>query len=664
LDSFSPATLLDIAVALLALCLPGTALYMVTSWALGRNAGTPWAAFLPGVGLSVAFWPLLLLYCSLLGARFTPALIWAVLGLSLAVIVLIWLAARRRERPSRDEMLTALAIIAMTLLALALRLGDINGLAVPMFGDSLHHTMITSIIAATGRVPTGYQPYIPVDTFTYHFGFHTLAALLAMVTGRTPPDAVLIMGQALNAMSVPVAYLFARQLFASRTVGLAAALITGFVSVMPAYYVNWGRYTQLAGLLLLPVACTLLLRAVRRDAKAYEVVLAAFCVGSLVVVHYRILIFYALFALAMGAWLVIANRKSRTLLRHALRRAALAVAGGILLASPWVWNLATNYLPGLARRLGTVSPDYISIYNSNENFTRYVGLAVAILGMFGLGAALWRAFKDQGDDAHQTLLMPTHYAALGIATWVALLFASLWAVPGAIGSLTVAIALYIPLSALGGYGIAAMAGLARARWTIPAWGVPLALVIAAPLLAFALRTWHVADPAQYSYVRDADLRAFDWIKVNTPPTAKFLISSQISYAGRAVTASDAGMWLPLLTGRGVSVPALAAWTEHPLEPDFFDRARTLAAYSQPQNDPEIAQIVARGLIPAPLGPGDPKMLDRMREMGITHVYSGTAGGASRPRLNVAAMRRDNCHYRLIRPPEEGVYVFQVNYQCP
>ena len=100
----------------------------------------------------------------------------------------------------------------MTLLALVFRLGDIQGLPVPMFGDSLHHTIITTIIETTGRVPTGYQPFVPVDTFTYHFGFHTLAAVLAMLTADSAPNAVLIMGQVLNVASLPTAYLLARTL--------------------------------------------------------------------------------------------------------------------------------------------------------------------------------------------------------------------------------------------------------------------------------------------------------------------------------------------------------------------------------------------------------------------------------------------------------------------
>jgi hypothetical protein len=51
----------------------------------------------------------------------------------------------------------------------------------------------------------------------------------------------------------------------------------------------------------------------------------------------------------------------------------------------------------------------------------------------------------------------------------------------------------------------------------------------------------------------------------------------------------------------------------------------------------------------------------MKALGVTHVYSGAFGGRSVPRLNVAAMRADPCHYRLVYPPAGGVYIFEVNY---
>jgi len=78
-----------------------------------------------------------------------------------------------------------------------------------------------------------------------------------------------------------------------------------------------------------------------------------------------------------------------------------------------------------------------------------------------------------------------------------------------------------------------------------------------------LRTWHVADP-DHNNSCAPPTASVDWIKANTPrPPGSS--SRHIQLRGRAVTASDAGMWLRLLADRAVSVPALARLDEHPLD---------------------------------------------------------------------------------------------------
>src|SRR5262249_16475443 len=146
-----------------------------------------------------------------------------------------WRVARSGVKVPGDAWPAVVALAGLTFLAFAFRLGDVQGLVVPMFGDSLHHTMITTMILDRGRLPSDWQPYVPVSTFTYHFGFHTLSAVLAQLLGLSAAAAVLVMGQAFNALSVPVAYLLNRRIFGSRLAGLGAALITGFISIMPSF---------------------------------------------------------------------------------------------------------------------------------------------------------------------------------------------------------------------------------------------------------------------------------------------------------------------------------------------------------------------------------------------------------------------------------------------
>jgi hypothetical protein len=126
------------------------------------------------------------------------------------------------------------------------------------------------------------------------------------------------------------------------------------------------------------------------------------------------------------------------------------------------------------------------------------------------------------------------------------------------------------------------------------------------------------------------------------------------------------MWLPVLTGRTVSLPALSTWVERPVDKDFFEQARRLAAYTQPLDDPAKldrstqAILDDRGVIPRPRDLSQPETLDLMRQLRITHVYVAAKSGRSNPRIDVEVLRRDPRHYEQVYS-QDGVAIFEVHY---
>ncbi len=672
LNVLSPDTLLHALIAAAVLLLPGTALYRMARRVLAREADDePLLGWIAGIGLSIALWPLLLLFLTLVGGGYSWWGIWAVLAVSALLIVL---AGRGLARPTsgiveRRPVAAGLVLVLVTLAVLAFRLGDIQGISVPMFGDSLHHTLITRMIMDGGQVPSGYQPYAPVDTFTYHFGFHTLAAVLGMAGGLDAQGAVLIMGQVLITAAVPAAYFMNRLLFSSRLAGLGAAIIVGFVSIMPAYYVNWGRYTQLAGHVLVAIAIGLTAQLMSRSFRRGDLPLVSVCVAGLVVVHYRVLIFYGLFGLALGAWQFISRRYAPGDLFAGWARGLAAVIVGLIIAGPWIINLAVNYFPVLAGRLRSVTPDYLAQYNNPDTVRVFAGVLLPSLAVVGIILGIVSLVVGRGrvllTTAPEIEPRPGD-SAITLAIWSVMLVGSLFVVPGAIGSYAVAISIYIPLAALGGYGVGHGLGWIQERTGLPE-AAPASLMLALGVGAVLLMgTWHVSDPSQFQYVQQADRRAFDWVSANTRPDDRFLISSEFSYLGRNVTGTDGGMWLPLLARRNTSLPVLSAWVEHSPFPDFFTGTRMLAAYTQPEGAPGEAgdslqiNLAAAGVISAPAGMSDDVVLDLMRSLGITYVYSGAQEGRSKSRLNVEAMRADSAHYELVYF-DNGVYIFRVLY---
>ncbi len=147
-----------------------------------------------------------------------------------------------------------LLLVIVLVLLVAGRFQVADSLDVPLWGDSYHHTMIAQLLVDNGGLFDSWQPYAEMQTFTYHFGFHTAVAALHWFSGLALPQAVVWAGQLLNVLAVLALYPLAVRLGGSRWAGVAAVLLAGLIAPMPSYYVNWGRYTQLAGQAILPAA--------------------------------------------------------------------------------------------------------------------------------------------------------------------------------------------------------------------------------------------------------------------------------------------------------------------------------------------------------------------------------------------------------------------------
>src|SRR5207245_7770892 len=113
--------------------------------------------------------------------------------------------------------------------------------------------------------------------------------------GVPPPDAVVAAGQVLSAAAAPAAFLLTRLYGASVLGALAAAATAGLVSMMPAYYVSWSRFTQLAGLVAAPAWLLLARRAGTGPGPAIAAGLAS---AAMLFVHPRVAAMLALLVVA------------------------------------------------------------------------------------------------------------------------------------------------------------------------------------------------------------------------------------------------------------------------------------------------------------------------------------------------------------------------------
>ncbi len=634
---------------LLLFFLPGLALLSLL-WPRGLALSIPERWCLAS-GLGIAGYPILLLWTDAFGVHLGPWYAWG--PIAAAVAALAW--RYRGWRPGRDAGWRAwrrsptfapdLTLLALAALLLATRFALAGAVRIPFWGDSYQHTVMAQLIADNGGLFRAWQPYAEMTTFTYHFGFHTAAALFGWLTGLPTPQAVVWTGQVLNGLAVLGLYPLAARLSGSRWAGVAAVALAGFVTALPNGYLNWGRYTQLAGQAILP-ACVLVvwaaLDAARRDWRLLG--LGWLLVAGLALTHYRVL---AIAALAAPAYVLFTLRRER--LRPLLLNAALLVAGALLLYLPWalrlyggpLWQNLTNRLSTGATALPRSTVDS----NGMGDLATYLPVWLWLLLPLLAGWGLWR--RDRG------------VAVVALWSFLVLLAANpQWlGLPGAgaLQNFTVLIAAYIPAALIVGCAVG---------WADPSTGGagrpgnnvranPAVIVVRSGVVfvavALGVALWgaprRLADlePMRYALATSADERAAAWIAGNTPPDARFLVNGFFAYGNTATVGSDGGWWLPLLAGRQTTLPPLTYTSERGPRPDYRQWVNQLTAAVQQK------------------GVDSPAVLRLLRERGVTYVYIGQRQGRvndAGPQALAPETLLKSPHFRPVYH-QDRVWVFEV-----
>ncbi len=556
------------------LLLPGLALFWAPGYLIRRyllpdeGGGDVWSRIALSTGLSLACLPLGLLWITQLGGALGPTLArvgFGLLGLAALGLALRRLASRwpRLSGRSRSDWLFDGLLASILLVGVAVRLLAIRDLLVPAWVDSVHHTVVARLIAEGGRVPSSYQPYVAVEQATYHFGFQADVAFFHWLSRLSLPRAMLILGQLLNGLMALQVYLLARWLTGNRRLALVAALVVALISTMPAYYVSWGRYTQLTGLAILPTAARLTWRAVQVPGKRTWAG-AILAVAGLTLTHYRMLAFYVCL---VGAWLLFQRAPGwRPRLRQAAR-ALLLLALSLLVLMPWLlevlvelWGRAWSYWGG-----GEPGAYWdFSLYYVTAGFDRYI-LTVAALGAL---VGLWQRRRF----------------VVVILAWLGALFLitnpSLFSLPGEglTNNTAMLIAWFMPLSILCAYLFDEL--FSSWRSALPASWRPAGRLLFAGILGAAAL---YGLPGQIAIVNPscvffgpADAQAMDWIKAHTRPEARFLING-VEWVPHTYAGSDGGFWISPLTQRQTSLPPALTLLG---EPEDFVAANDLARYVQ------------------------------------------------------------------------------------
>lgn len=621
-------------IGLLLLSIPGTAALM---WLYPPWSSIDWISKLGlTLGIGLAFYPVLFLWTNAVGIQLgrLNALLLPLLGTILIVIKKVLDAkesnskgfsffGKRDDQTNNNQssqfnwanLIPDLVFLVIIALIVFTRFWPVRNLDAPMWGDSYQHTMITQLLVDNGGLFTNWEPYAQLGSFTYHFGFHSIAASIHWLTNLDIIQTNLWTGQLLNIFAIIALYPLAVAIGKNRWAGVIAVLIAGLISPMPMLYANWGRYTQLAGQIILPAIIVVLWSNLNsKQVNLRWQSLVWFGLAGLALTHYRVTIFMPLFYVS---YLLFQFRKSGAF--QLIKRIFIHLVGVVILLIPWIMRIFEGSLPNIFGAQISTAASQVSQasqqLNSIGNITSYLPFYVWVLLLFSIIWGVWKRNRESN---------------IFIVWWLFILLAAnpQWLrLPGT-GILTnfaVFIAAYIPASVMIGSGLA---GVLNEQKLFPPeieadksefgsdvrsrnkvyWTIFFSIIMILFSIWFVRPRTRDIRPMEHALLTRPDVNAGIWIDQNLSQDAKFLVNSFFAYGGTLVVGSDGGWWLPLITTRQSSQPPLTYGSETGLDPGYVELTNSL-----------VALIEEKGI-------DHPDVLAELEKQGFTHIYLGQQQG--------------------------------------
>ncbi len=567
-------------------------------------------------GLSLGLWCVLLVWLNLVNLSLNTGLVRMFFGLSLVFVILqksmtITLPYYSWVGIKWQEIILSL-LSGLLILFFAYLLKD---LASGMGSDSMHHTLISMLILKYGQIPSNYDLFAPVSSFTYHFGYHAFVSAISWLSGVPPQIVVIISGAFFVGLCAFVAAVMIETITKNRLMALCAVPLIGLIYIFPSYSLVWGRYTQfLATIILMIMIIAIMVSEETSGFSRKDVPLFVLLTAGLFFSHYRVFIAGCLF---LGSYFLVQLVKIKEKKEY-FKTWLLIGLGTAGVSLPWIVRIFNVRFGSSVNRVLTSDPTYFSLVRLGPLFTGefqniFLILLAVVLGLFSI--------------------VRKNAIALSIVIGVSTIWFS--SLLGKIGSLldpvTMMISSYFPIVILILIGIDQVHRMItnkRAQTLVDLFVV--AFVVYAAMVG--ILRWVNIDFEPEEFVTFEDVQAGKWIEKNTPPDALFVTNTyQFSFQEELVIAMDAGYWLPVIAHRPTLIPPMVYLIER-----------------MNAND-----IQYRGAIVHSFGGhlGSQEAVEYLLSQGVDYLYIGAKGGI----INYSEIETSTYYTLVYSTPSVRVY---------
>jgi hypothetical protein len=434
---------------------------------------------------------------------------------------------------------TVLSLFLLTLIFVILRLTFVSKAVLPLYFDSAQHYLFTRDLLANLEKSNEAASLARSLTNYYHLGFHFLTAFISFITHAPITDTMLVLGQVILAIMPFSIFLIIRHETQSNSAGIFAVVLSAFGWYMPAHTVDWGKYPALASLALMPFVLSAAYLSIQNRSSLssgkYSSLNTILLSGMLVSIflHSRSLIVFGIAALT---WIITsAWRKLSKPLRFFFLCVIIAVVIFEIIFIQTQGILGPLFDPYGPKGLIITSAVLVLSIFALKTYPRWAFSCIVSIFLF-LGS-LFIPLMDLIPGYTQVTLLDRPFVEM---------------------------ILYLPLTTLGGFGLAGLQHELRngkmelGKVKFVAGGISvffLALVVVNALFRYDL---YPSDCC--AIVSQDDLEAIEWMDKNLPIDARILTSSTElkvlptdSFQGSA--GGDAGTWInPLINRTSIPMP--------------------------------------------------------------------------------------------------------------
>jgi hypothetical protein len=518
-----------VALAFVAVCLPGLAWWL---W-LGdhKQDGGEAMARIFAVSASVITLGALAFYTVRL--KITPLAIGLLLslfiGLVLTGLIHSWKTAFNK---------TWLIALVMLAIFTIWRIWQARELVFPNWVDSQHHVLIIRKIIENGGLPSTLEPYLP-GPFYYHFAFHAVTAFFSALSGLAPERAVLILGQVINACVGISVYALAKAIGKDWRIGAMVAFFVTFATKMPGYYLTWGRYTLLMGVMILPVAMAEVMRVKENHKHWWQMTGLALLTAGTLLSHYFTAFLFVLFLTLVGLQWLIESIRSKSTDWKTILSIAISTLTGLVLVSRWyyrifVYSNATSRPVIRMMESGALEGSWEYLSYLVGPISGYILIGLGLVGLFWLSFTTKKFYLSGWFVIILFLSLPTGFRLMNFRyDYYALVS-------------------FIPITITSAFAIGLALEKLCATKRIVKHLIPL---IGVSISVFGASLNLSAVNPETVLATKSDRMALEWIETHTPKDARFFINT-VRWSPNNYRGVDGGGWIMPITGRWSIVPTI------------------------------------------------------------------------------------------------------------